>query len=360
MPPKNGIMRSGTLTEQLVAWVRREVWRSPEGGGKAILSERKLAETYGVSRTTARRALRRLMEDGYLVSVPRQGYLVSSAAPRGEGVVALVRLRSQHAEERDTFNGRLLDAMERSAAARDRDLLFVGREGRSAAEMAAGLCERGVLGVIADCGDMDFTRELRNCGLPVVAIDGADPQVESVVQDNFGGALLATRMLIERGHRRIACMLYDQVPETRPVHYQERRAGYLAAMDEAGLPVSAEWIIAAARSPSGGSKLAELAGTPDGPTAAVVLWCELMSDVGRALQAAKLDIELCVWWGALPERAASWRVAFPELSPPLGVSWDPGELTRRTLEQLEELGRNPDRPAARTVIPLRATGKESD
>jgi DNA-binding LacI/PurR family transcriptional regulator len=355
MPSRTKLVRPETLTEQLMIWVRNELLRNPGEGGRAILSERKLAEVYGVSRTTARRALRQLLADGYLVSVPRQGYRLSAdVGATREAVVALVRRRSERPEERNSFHANLLRAMQSSAADLERDLLILGREGRSAVEIAAGLRERGVVGVIADCDDMEFARELGGSGLPVVAIDGADPEVESVVQDNFGGALLATRLLIEAGHRRIACLLYDSSPGINLVHYRERRAGYLAAMNEAGLKVHDNWIITATGSPAGGKALANVVGEAKGPTAAVVLWSELLPDVGRELRAAGLNIELSAWWGAVPEGVESWKASFPEMDVPLGVSWDPGELTRRALEQLEALRRNPDRSPARTLIPLRA------
>jgi DNA-binding LacI/PurR family transcriptional regulator len=360
MPSRTKLVRPETLTEQLKTWVRNELLRNPGEGGRAILSERKLAEVYGVSRTTARRALRQLLADGYLVSVPRQGYRLSDGpSPTSESVVALVRRRSERFMERDFFPANLLRAMQWSAANSDKDLLIMGREGRSAAEIAEVLRERGVVGVIADCDDMEFARELGGSGLPVVAIDGADPEVESVVQDNFGGALLATQMLIEAGHQRIACLLYDSSPGLNLVHYRERRAGYLAAMSEAGLKVDDNWMITASGSPVGGKALAEVIAATDGPTAAVVLWSELLPDVGRELRTAGLNIDLSVWWGGVPEGVESWKADFPEMEVPLGVSWDPGQLTQRALEQLEALRLNPTRSPARTLISLRKLDRQS-
>ncbi len=357
MPPQTNIIKARTLTDQVVAWVRQEVWRAPDRGQQAVLSERKLAETYGVSRTTARRALRRLMAEGYLVSVPRQGYVLSPEARSSEGAVALVRRRSDSGRERGGFNARIRDALEGAAAERQKDLLFVGREGCGASEVAARVREHGVFGVVVDCGDVKFARQLRDTGLPVVVIDAADPGVESVTQDNFGGAMLATQMLIDRGHRRIACLLFDELPHATPVHHRERRAGFLAAMTESELPVPEEWVISAAEVPHLGDDLAALAGSPDGPTAAVVLWSELMPDVGRALQNGGPDVELSAWWGAIPEHADSWRADFPDLGEPLGVSWDTVELATRALDQIEALRRNPERPPARTVIAVRPVSR---
>jgi len=44
-----------------------------------FLVERAIAETYGVSKTPVREALRRLCQEGYLVSYARKGYLVNRA-----------------------------------------------------------------------------------------------------------------------------------------------------------------------------------------------------------------------------------------------------------------------------------------
>jgi DNA-binding LacI/PurR family transcriptional regulator len=78
--------------------------------------------------------------------------------------------------------------------------------------------------------------------VPVVVINRAVPQeapIPRVMLDNFRGAYLATRHLVELGHQRIAHL-------AGPVNRftgLDRRAGYFAALDEAGLPVDPALVI---------------------------------------------------------------------------------------------------------------------
>ncbi len=74
---------------------------------------------------------------------------------------------------------------------------------------------------------------IRRMAVPVVAFDRpiTGAAVPSVVADNFTGAQLATRHLIEHGYKRIVCL----TGETALYTIQERIRGYRAAMSVAGL-----------------------------------------------------------------------------------------------------------------------------
>lgn len=78
--------------------------------------------------------------------------------------------------------------------------------------------------------------------IPVVLIDRKVERLEGrldmVLLDNFQAAYNSTEYLIQRGHQRIGLLIgSDQVYTSR-----ERLRGFLAAMEDAGLPVSDEWI----------------------------------------------------------------------------------------------------------------------
>jgi LacI family transcriptional regulator len=74
-------------------------------------------------------------------------------------------------------------------------------------------------------------------GLTFVSLGtGIDhPAVDRVATDDRQGALIATRFLIERGHRRIG--MIGGAPHLLPS--RERFAGYRAALQEAGIPFDA-------------------------------------------------------------------------------------------------------------------------
>lgn len=97
---------------------------------------------------------------------------------------------------------------------------------------------RGVIFVpIGD--DHSYLEGERHLGLALVAVDrpARNLLADSVVLANHRGGYLATRSLIEHGHRRIA-----YVSNPRSIYSQvERIAGYRQAMAEHGLAVHPAW-----------------------------------------------------------------------------------------------------------------------
>src|SRR5580698_2945536 len=75
---------------------------------------------------------------------------------------------------------------------------------------------------------------LLRLGVPVVAMDRPllGSQIPSVVADNFTGASLATKHLIEHGCRRIVCLTGESTLYT----IRERMRGYRKTVERAGLP----------------------------------------------------------------------------------------------------------------------------
>ena len=74
--------------------------------------------------------------------------------------------------------------------------------------------------------------------LPLVLVDcfARIGQVRSVVPDEFNGGLSATKLLLEKGHRRIAMINADQ----KYVAAAGRFRGYCRALEEFGVPIDQE------------------------------------------------------------------------------------------------------------------------
>lgn len=80
----------------------------------------------------------------------------------------------------------------------------------------------------------------RRLGTAIVAIDrpARNLLADSVVLANREGAYLATRRLIEQGHRRVGYVCNPAGVYTQT----ERLAGYRQALAEAGLPAGSDWV----------------------------------------------------------------------------------------------------------------------
>ena len=103
-------------------------------------------------------------------------------------------------------------------------------------------------------------------GLPIVCVDRglADLDVDIIVVDNENGAYNAVKLLIEKGHKRIAYIAgLPHIPTTK-----QREAGYLKALNEAGIPFDRELIKFGNSKHESGQKLAkELLNMENPPTA---------------------------------------------------------------------------------------------
>jgi GntR family transcriptional regulator len=103
------------LYRQLKAWIEGELERGAWARGAQLPSERALVAEYGVSRVTVRQALRELVQEGLLESVPGKGFFVAERPSFSlHGLVSLSAL----AQERGlTASSRVLDARAVAATA---------------------------------------------------------------------------------------------------------------------------------------------------------------------------------------------------------------------------------------------------
>jgi LacI family transcriptional regulator len=105
------------------------------------------------------------------------------------------------------------------------------------------LVEKRVDGILFVAAGLSTDRILdlqtRKTPLVVVDRDLPDAAVDSVLTDNAQGGWLATRHLIELGHRRIACITgpSDVTPSA------DRVTGYRQAMREEGIPIDEALIV---------------------------------------------------------------------------------------------------------------------
>jgi LacI family xylobiose transport system transcriptional regulator len=112
-----------------------------------------------------------------------------------------------------------------------------------AADWIDGVLQRRPVGVVLVFSAIpDQYREvLKARSIPFVIIDPAGdptPDVPSVGSANWSGGLMATRHLIELGHRRIAVI---SGPDDMMCSHA-RIDGFRSAMTAAGLPIDSDWI----------------------------------------------------------------------------------------------------------------------
>jgi LacI family xylobiose transport system transcriptional regulator len=136
-------------------------------------------------------------------------------------------------------------------------------------EWIDGVMQRRPSGVVLVFSDLspEHKKQLRTRNIPFVVVDPAGdpaPDVPSIGSANWSGGVLATRHLIEMGHRDIAVITGpDDMMCSRA-----RLSGFRSAMDAAGIPIREELILEGQfRRMDGVVRGTELLSLPNPPTA---------------------------------------------------------------------------------------------
>ncbi|WP_137844059.1 LacI family DNA-binding transcriptional regulator [Microbacterium sp. 2FI] len=195
----------------------------------------------------------------------RHGYTRRSATQRTEFVELVFH------ELEPSWSMEVIEGVEEVAHAAGLSVVLTVSGDRHApgAEWIDGVLRRRPVGVILVFSDIaaPYREKLRSRGIPFVIVDPAgdpSPDVPSVGSANWSGGLMATRHLIELGHRRIAAITG---PEDMMCSLA-RVDGYRSAMNAAGLPIDPELIRFGDFHPGGGEARArELLALPEPPTA---------------------------------------------------------------------------------------------
>jgi LacI family transcriptional regulator len=145
--------------------------------------------------------------------------------------------------------------------------------------------------VIAPVSDRSAThlRRLAEFGVPFVLIDRTIPGVDCdvVLGDSSGGARQLVDHLVSLGHRRIGFIVEsDDVSTAR-----DRRRGYEAALNAAGISLDPALVAHAAPDPSGGSAgMARLLDLEERPTAVFTVNNLVALGAIEAVRAAGLEV----------------------------------------------------------------------
>jgi len=124
----------------------------------------------------------------------------------------------------------------------------------------------GLLVVSTNPPDLEVER-INAAGLPCVLVDAVHASLPSIAVDDVAGGEMATRHLIELGHRRIA-LIGDPPPEFRFDWSRDRTRGYEQALSRAGIDVRPEYVREGTRLLHVARGIAaELLALPERPTA---------------------------------------------------------------------------------------------
>jgi LacI family transcriptional regulator, repressor for deo operon, udp, cdd, tsx, nupC, and nupG len=209
---------------------------------------RTLATPEKVSEATRRKVQQAIQRSGYVRNELARSFRMQST----QTILVLVP------DIGNPFYSLIIQGLE-EIAQRHRYRLLLGDLQNSAErelEYLQGVMQRQVDGVISLGHALPQVRTFKD-GKTVPLVMACeylhDTSVASVSIDNAGAAALATRHLVERGHRRIA---FINGPASTPLS-KDRLRGYRAALKGAGLPYAAELVLRGDFSLASGERAAQ-------------------------------------------------------------------------------------------------------
>lgn len=223
------------LYKQIYHVLKADILSGRYSPGSQLPTESELVQRFGVSRVTVRNALALLQREGLLVRIPAKGTFVRreevpSHTPK---LIALLALDVQL-----DFFGKVIRGAEQEAAAHGYKLLVRSTDNDAEKERHCLLdLQAHVAGfIIAPAtGNQNHAHygQLLVQGIPFVFVDRYLPEfnVDRVTSDNVQGGYLATRHLLEQGHRRIGV-----ISARKATTCTERLRGYQQALEEFGVP----------------------------------------------------------------------------------------------------------------------------
>ena len=227
----------------LFAWVKQELLDSIARGefvpDQPFVTQREIVERFGVSTTTAIRALNDLVADGVVVRRRGRGTFVAPRAARpargATGTIAYVSPDAGSNHESVLLSGLSAECSALGLRVAVEHTTGVEHEPQVLRSLVAG--ERAVDGIVFFPRERSLAagtvEELRRGGTPVVLVDRYFPgtPTDAVLFDDDAVGYDVTAAMIARGHQRLA-VLWSEVEVTS---VRDRLAGHRRALRRYGL-----------------------------------------------------------------------------------------------------------------------------
>ena len=142
----------------------------------------------------------------------------------------------------NVFYARIMEGMAEAFGQAGMDLVLGHRMAGNGLPEIVKQGKVDALVVLAGVFERATFESLRNCPVPVCLVDGHEDSLpaDSLTTDGFGGGRLVAGHLVERGHREVLMVAYA----TPLYNIEQRIAGFLAGLRDAGIDAPAEHLVA--------------------------------------------------------------------------------------------------------------------
>ncbi len=236
-------------TKELEDGICRLIIRNNLRKGDPILSENKLTEMFGISRVTVRQTLSDLVEKGVLYKVRGKGTFVDSVKslkPEYSQIGLSKTIALVGGAINNSYFANIARGAEDAARAHDCNMSFCSTDGSPKNEESYinELLKKGIDGIIfspaESCPFTPFTEKLcrENDNVVIINASAIGLNASSVSSDDREGGYLATKYLIEQGHKKIAHIRGPKLVSNA----LEREEGYRKALTESGIAINEKLI----------------------------------------------------------------------------------------------------------------------
>ena len=235
--------------QQVIDWVKEQISAGNFKAGDKLMSEKELADKFGLSRQTIRHATGELAARNLVTRVQGSGtYIGGIKQPAREERYMSIAVVSTFYES--YIFPPTLKGIERVLAKNgySMQVSFTDNKVRREEAILQNLLEKdNIDGIIVEPAksslpnpNIKYYRKLQEKRIPIICFNASYPDLDApcVRIDDTGVAKKAAQLLLDAGHRRIAGIFK---PDDGQGRY--RYAGYLSAMEEAGAPFDEQHVI---------------------------------------------------------------------------------------------------------------------
>jgi DNA-binding LacI/PurR family transcriptional regulator len=345
---------NGRAGAKLRAALREQIVSGKFPSAEFLPSVRQLGEEYGVTRKTANRALKALEVEGLIAAEPRRGYRVLPGAgdPDRGCPVAFVDQLEETAQDWETEQRDFLKPFQAAAGRHGWSLLAIEATGQNSQDVMRQLITARACGAVLSAVSSDLAALAQESGLPTVVVDWwfDDLAIDSVLQDNFQGGVLAARHLLQRGHKRIAWL----GPTTATNHSMSRLGGATMELQRASLGLAPDLCVPC-KARSAAREARRLLSKRNRPDAVLAMWSgiavELVAGARELGLRPGVDFEM-VGWSREEEYERGYKPAFNGEALQPAVVWSPRQMAELAVERLATRKRNPDLAPVKISVPV--------
>lgn len=211
VPPMNKL-------QVLIEKLRAELASGKYPVGSRFPSEYCIAETYGVNKTTANKAMQTLAADGLVDRGGRGvGTIVRACTKFPKGLIAFISSLDH------PYRSKILDGIQNAALERGYLLTYLSPNINMLESTLESLRTSDVKGIVTMTYGI-----LKNPGLPVIYVDSEQAKINalhSVSSADYQGGFRMMQELIERGHRDIVIVTAANLQSDRLRGFQDAMIG---------------------------------------------------------------------------------------------------------------------------------------